>query len=300
MSKVMCQVEKSTLDLAVQAFTLIRGIEDDDPKQKNSRGKQTPGKKGGKSGTEKVDPTDLNSVLNTMLSLIVSLVEQQKEVSASFTELKDMLNQQSEERRKEKEVHREEMSIMGKQLRVQKDETDEIKQRGLKGNLILSSPAGEDKMSLVKNMEQLSRDKTSLTDHVLNLIKLKYEVNLPKSDIQACHFLPKNNILLKIWNRAPGSAWEKLTEQIKQGGKKNINFYANFQMTTQRNNILYHLRSLRKEGKILKLYSNENGQLFFKKSEQSRKVKVTYTSIKKGDNPVSFSIQEINDLIVKM
>ena len=36
----------------------------------------------------------------------------------------------------------------------------------------------------------------------------KNNVVIPIADLQACHRLKKNNnIILKIWNRAPGSAW---------------------------------------------------------------------------------------------
>ena len=65
--------------------------------------------------------------------------------------------------------------------------------------------------------------------------------------------------------------WDHLTTDIKQGGKKEVGLYANFQLTNKRNSLMYHLRSMKKEGKISKLFSNENGQLGLKVYDTSKK-----------------------------
>ena len=44
-----------------------------------------------------------------------------------------------------------------------------------------------------------------------------------------------------------------------------------FQLTNKRNSLMYHLKSMKKEGKISKLFSNENGQLGLKVSDTSEK-----------------------------
>ena len=85
------------------------------------------------------------------------------------------------------------------------------------------------------------------------LIKTKYNVVVPENDIQACHYLPNNTILVRFWNRKEGSPWDHLTTEIKKGGKKEVGLYANFQLTNKRNSLMYHLRSMKKEGKISKL-----------------------------------------------
>ena len=183
-------------------------------------------------------------------------------------------------------------------MRYQGDEIDEVKQRSMKGNLILSSPSGQQgKSSIIKPLDQLNKESSTVTKHVTDLLKLKYNVDIPANDIQACHHLPNKSIVVKIWNRAPGSAWNRLVEEVKKGGKKEINVYANFQLTNKRNNIMYHLRTLKKEGKINKLYSNENGQISFKVKEQSSKVKVTYFSVNKLDLPKTLTISEINSYV---
>ena len=79
------------------------------------------------------------------------------------------------------------------------------------------------------------KEKKSVTDHACELLRRKYDIIVPPSDISACQ---------KIWNRKEGSAWEKLSNQIKKGGRKEENIYANYMM--------FELRALKREGKLEK------------------------------------------------
>ena len=172
------------------------------------------------NGELKPDLSDTNAVLNAILKAVLSLLSQNNELTEQKKLVKDL-----EEKN-----------------RAQGDLLDEIQQRSFKGGLIITSPEGKNKVSCVKSQEELRKEKKTVTDHACELLRRKYDVIVPPSDISACHHLQSKNILIKIWNRKEGSAWEKLSNQIMKGGRKEENIYANYMMTSMRNNIMFELR----------------------------------------------------------
>ena len=188
------------------------------------------------------------------------------------------------------EVDKKEIELLKKMNRELSDEVDEARQRSMKGNIIVSSIPSDNKPSLIKSGDQLN---TSVTEHACDLIKQKYNVTVPKEDIQACHALPNHQIIVRFANRRPESAWTSLKDNIVKGGRTGINVYANFQLTKRRNSLLYSLRRAKKEGKISKIYSNENGQISYKVTESADKTRVTYFSNQKNDTPKSLTVSEL-------
>ena len=63
-----------------------------------------------------------------------------------------------------------------------------------------------------------------------------------------------------------------------------------FQLTSVRSN----LRKLKSEKKIFKFYTNENGHVFYRTSEISNKLKVTYYSSKHNELPKTLTVSELN------
>jgi len=141
----------------------------------------------------KIDPTDLNSVLSLIVQNITVLVDQQ-----------DKLRE-----------HKVRIDDLQKQSRAQCDLLHEIQQRSMKGNLIISEVAGKNKASLIKPQE-----KVTTTTYACQFIKTKYNVVVTENDIQACHYLPQNTILVRFWNRKEGTPWDHLTTEIKREGKR--------------------------------------------------------------------------------
>ena len=110
----------------------------------------------------------------------------------------------------------------------------------------------------------------------MSLIEEKYSVKIPEGDIQDTHYLPGGNIIVRVWNVAPRSAYKLLVDRIKSGkNKKEIPVFVNFQLTKRRSTILFHLRSLKREGKIFKYYSDENGNISLRVKEGGSKLKLT-------------------------
>jgi len=293
-------VNPQIVDDLMLILTQLKEGEGDGYQEKRGRGRPTrKGKVGGTSGAATeggggsavskavesltVDGSDINSVLQALLTIVSAQVEDQRRLKAE------------QDRRFEDIENR---------VREQGDKLDEIQQRGLKGNLMISSPTNGGKQSLLKTPAQLEEEGVSVLDHVRELVRTKYNVDLPARDVQACHHVPSwpkgrkgqpeyKSVVLRIWNRTNGSAWSALVAGIMSGGVKEVNVYANFHLTKQRSDLLYHLRKLKEAKKITKFYTNENGHISYRVSEKSMKMKVTYFSTEKGSNPITLTPDEL-------
>ena len=244
---------------------------------------------GDKSG-EGVDNTDLNGVLGHLLRAVTVLTEQIQSLRDGGVGPGGTGGGA--------------VPDLEKRVRVNEDELDECRQRSLKGNLIVTSIANQerDKVSLIKTEEQLAQENLSLTDHILELVKTKYDITVPRSDVQACHRLPNKSVILRLWNRTEGSAWSRIVSGIKEGKNLGYNVFFNFHLTRRRSGLLYEMRQLKKKGDISKFYSDENGQLTVlvkKKEDGGSKQKVTYFVKGKNKNsaPITLNKKELLDLV---
>ena len=79
--------------------------------------------------------------------------------------------------------HNQIKQLFSEDIRSHTDEIDELRQRQLKGNLIISSSPNGSKACLIKTKEKLLEENQSLTDHVLTLIETKFEVKVPIPDV---------------------------------------------------------------------------------------------------------------------
>ena len=109
--------------------------------------------------------------------------------------------------------------------------------------------------------------------------------------------MQNGNVIVRVWNKRPGSAWSKLVTAIRSGNSKEMNLYINFHLTKRRNAILYKLRNLKKEKIITKFFSDENGSLSFLKNIGGKKLKVTYFSNEKFGIPITLHEDEIDKIV---
>ena len=262
------KVTQDTLDLLNKALENLTG-------QSTDQSKETPRGRGGAGrASQQVDPSNITQVLTHLVKAVSVLTEQMSSM---------------------KEAHvaqpaggdGPEVQNLRETVRVQGDEVDECRQRGLKGNLILTSPTNNNKINLIKSDQQLQEEKLTLTNHILALVKQKFDVVIPLQDLQALHRLPNGNVILRLWNRTPGSAWSKIVDGIKSGKNMGMNFFANFHLTRRRNSLLYEVRQLKKAGDILKFYTDENGQIYFRTKDSGPKHKITYFTETRFGNPIT-------------
>lgn len=159
-------------------------------------------------------------------------------------------------------------------LRELEDYHDDTRQRFLKGNIILSSRDNGGRKTTILTPTELGS--TTITEHAIQLINRKYGVDIPQADLQAVHYLPNGSILVRIWRRVEGSSWTNLLKGIKTGGDKSFNLYGTFHLTNRRSRLLYILRQAKKQGLLYQFYTDENGNLSYKKTETSKKTMISY------------------------
>ena len=158
-------------------------------------------------------------------------------------------------------------------IREHEDEIDHLKQKSLKGKIIISSKNQDH----IKTDNQLKQENKTLASHVKDLVKLKYKLDITEENIQTCFRLKKGGILVKFWKKGKGSEFHTLSSKIKSAEGSDINLYFNFMLTGRRGELLYEIRKLKRDGKIAKFYSDEEGSISIQWNRGERKVKVTDT-----------------------
>ena len=84
---------------------------------------------------------------------------------------------------------------------------------------------------------------------------------------------------------------------IKSGMNAGYNVYFNFQLTRRRINLVYELRQMKKNNRVQKFFTDENGQISVKIKEGESKHRLTYISTGRGSVPRTFTISELMELI---
>ena len=227
---------------------------------------------------------------NTRANLVTTMSERVKDVEAKVNEnnekftANEFKQQQFEEKlTKLKEDH----SILAQQKEDMEKDIDETRQRGLKGNLILSSPdlPGHSSHLIQRNNPDGSRE-TEL-QMCVRLIGQKTTIYLKQEDVVACHRLGKddrnkNSYILSVSQRNNNSEWDRLAQGMVTGRigrrEEGINFtrdniYVNFQLTRKRAQLVQQCRLLvKQEPKPISKYSvNQNGQITVLKEGGSRR-----------------------------
>ena len=156
-----------------------------------------------------------------------------------------------------------------------KDELDEVRQRSMKGNLIVTSKErtgrnGRKIPSLAKKKDQESDLKL-----VLRLIKEKTDVDVPVEDVQACHVLGRfdsGSYIVRFNNRRSGSAWDSVNNMMMTGkDMSNANIFINFQLTKHRSDLSYQVRAAKRDRKIFSYSVDQNGRVSVRKIQNGEK-----------------------------
>ena len=225
--------------------------------------------------------TITNWIVSTLRHLVDS-VEQQGEIITVHTEAlakpQDALLVAKDE----------EIQKLQGELKELTKEVDETRQRGIKGNLIVSSPEngrGGTMATPITVGGKLESD----TDMVIRLIQQKTGVAIEKRDIIACHPMGKKNqnhaFVIRLGSRQEGSAWQILTEGMRTGKNSatNQNFsrdnlYINYQLTNKRAKLAMQVRKARSAENIYRYYVNQNGVIKVKKTAATEDKYVEVTS----------------------
>lgn len=272
-------LDKETLDLLVQTLREDAGNQEH-------------------QNTGTLDPSDSSSVLK---HLLMAFLIMNKKISTLEGIVREGTRGDEDGNKGQSEV-KDQVQKLQDRLRLQEDELDELNQRGRKGNLVLSSPniPARKQTSLFQTEEVLQAKNQTFDQHVTELVYLKYGVRIPESDILACHRLPNNSVIIRFNKRTQTSAWAKLVDQIKTGGDRSMNFFANFHLTNRRSKLVYELRQYKKQSKIFKFYCDENGSISIKFTEDKneKKTKITFHHKNTSDDPEkTLTVDELSKLV---
>ena len=198
----------------------------------------------------------ITNAVNWLISIVKTVIEKVNEHA-------DMIiyNQKQVDTKADNEV----VAALKDKVKMLETECDEVCQRGLKGNIIISSPEYQNKRSLFI-IKQITDPVTGAlrnendTELCCRLIHLKTGVTVPLQDISACHPLSSKggsiSYILRISNRKPDSAWDMLAAGLLTGRNKytkanfsNDNVLINFQLTNARNNLARAIRDAKKLGR---------------------------------------------------
>lgn len=180
------------------------------------------------------------------------------------------------------------------------DEVDDYKQKNLAGKFVIT--CDRKKPSEMKTQEELAADggDRALPGHIVQLALSKYGTTLKEDDISSCHYLPKGGIFFSLWNMRPGSPSAALTEAIKTSKDKTKNIYINFMMTRRRSSLLFEVRSLKKQKKIARYYSDEKGTITIKVKEGDTNIKLCSFYETKNSPVRTFTVAELKKKVAEL
>ena len=220
---------------------------------------------------------------------------------------------------REKDFHPDEQEDTKQQIRGLKDDNDNLWQRNLKSNVILHSPDIPTKnlQTIIKSDETLKKENKTIQEHSKELILEHYGIEIPDSDLAACHRLKgPGSILIKFNNRCNDSAYSKLVKSVKKGGlkgeekrnakskeeKANIklpNFFICFHLTKRRSMLIQHLKKLKRNGDINAFSSDQNGTICMQVKRDGGWEPIT-KQFGDDDSKVTMTESEVDLLIQKI
>ena len=215
---------------------------------------------------------DVISKLNDQGDLITNLIDKISELVDPKDAL-DLKNNLEAEMKERSDAFKKELDdkndAFEKQMQLKVEELekscDEARQRGLKGNLIVSSPERNSRNGQVHtwavkenvwdNIRTCQREETDL-ELAVRMVGMKTGVYIPHKDVYACHSIGKkenHSYIICVGNRQPYSAWDNLTYGMRTGKTfTNANIFINYQLTAKRIELSKEVRQAKKDNLIQK------------------------------------------------
>ena len=241
----------------------------------------------------------VNKMVNKLVKLFTKMIQKISDHAKAIKFNREVIEDVSKEvnslQEKEKEKSENMDKLKAECLKLKEtlikaeEHSDEIQQRSMKGNLIVSSPNRDQKPSILNKKERIFGNVSRMeddTEMIIRLIKEKTGVEFLVGDISACHILKKqgadSSFILRVVNRRPGSAWEVLSAGLLTGrnfesGKNftDANVYVNFQLTKRRGALSKKVREAKYDKGVNKYGTDQNGRITVKVNPDSPWVEVT-------------------------
>ena len=192
--------------------------------------------------------------------------------------------------------------IAGLEAKVKdlESDLDSQAQKQKRGSLIVTQTPGS---TFIQSDEELEKAGVTVAKHACDLIKLKTGVEVEEGDLRVAHHLPNGNIKVKFRDLKMTSKFHSVVYKIKKPlpDEKKIKLYLNFEFTKQRNSLLYEVRRLKREGKIVNYLTDYDGSISVQQSDDRKdRVKLTRMGGRGGGKEVrgkqpmrTFSVPEL-------
>ena len=217
-------------------------------------------------------------------------IENLKKVIENLTKIMERDHKQMDDLKKE---HIEKDEALKARVRVNEDQVDHQKQRNLRGKFLITSKAQENKEALIEP----EKKGLELVSHVKSLASKKYGVDIKEQEISSCYYTKSGGIILSLWDQGPASSFQNIVQIIKSNkSKKEVNVFFNFMLTRRRSALLFDVRQLKKEGKIEKFWSDEEGNISVQVVGKKDKKRITNFFDPKIDD---FKTLYINELVLQ-
>ena len=146
------------------------------------------------------------------------------------------------------------------EVRDLESDKDTLAQKRKAGTIVLQSNK-KGKNPLVKQEKDVKVE--DLAQHAAYLVKEKTGVSINEEDLSKLHFVPGGGLKLRFKDVKQGSKFQEVVSAIKKPStaQKDLNLFANFELTRMRSSLLYEVRTAKKENRLAKYFVDFDGTI---------------------------------------
>ena len=169
------------------------------------------------------------------------------------------LEEETEKIAKLEEVTRMKLNKLEEDVGNLASDKDVLAQKRKTGTIILQSNK-KGKNPLVKPDIEKEED---LAQHAIYLVKEKTGVAICPEDLSKFHYVPGGGLKLRFKEVRRGSKFQEVVDAIKKPSteQRNLNLFANFELTKMRNSLLFEVRKAKKENRLAKYFVDYDGAI---------------------------------------
>ena len=235
---------------------------------------------------------DIKEIIQNLGKVVITLNPNGKKTTENIATSLESLKKCVEDLASLVQKDHEEQADHAKTVREHDDEIDHLRQKSLKGKIIITSKVVEGE-GRIKAADQIEREGGTLAKHVIELVKHKYNIDITEDDIASCFHLPKGGIMVTFWKKWKSSPFLNLITAIKSPKNSHLPLYFNFMLTKRRSKLLFNIRKLKQDNKIFKFYSDEDGSITIKVKPGEKNMKVTDISTEGSSKLKTWTDEEL-------
>ena len=154
----------------------------------------------------------------------------------------------------------ERVSKLEEEVKDLESDKDALVQKRKVGTIILQSNR-KGKNPMVKQEKEVKEEE--LATHASYLIKEKTGVTISADEISKLHYVPGGGLKVRFKEVHRGSKFQEVVAAIKKpsAAQRDLNLFANFELTKTRSSLLYEVRKAKKENRLAKYFVDFDGTI---------------------------------------